>query len=99
MQQDSAQPHFSNEVPTWLNENFNEKWVGGSGPISSAMRFLDLMLLDVFLLKYIKTKIYKTKVNNIVDSKKGSEQEMKAIKKETLKDLFNSFVSKTQLLY
>ena len=27
-QQDGARAHFSKEVRTWLNENFNDKWIG-----------------------------------------------------------------------
>ena len=49
-QQDDTPPHFSKEVRAWLNEKFNGRWIGRSGPISWAPRSPDLTSLDFFFL-------------------------------------------------
>ena len=59
-QQDDTPPHFSNEVRAWLNEKFNGRWIGRSGPISWTPRSPDLTPLDFFfygdILKQKHTK-------------------------------------------
>ena len=61
-QQDGVPPHSSKEVRTWLNENFNARWVGRSGSISWATCSPGLMPLDFFFyrdtLKRNKSKRY-----------------------------------------
>ena len=93
-QQDGAPPHFSEEVRAWLNEKFNGRWIGRGGPISWAPRSPDLTPLDFFLWGYIKAKVYKTKVNDIADLKERIEQESKAIKNETLENVFDGIVTR-----
>ena len=48
-QQDGTSPHFSKEIRTWLNENFNGKWIGRSGPISWTPHSPDLTPFDFVL--------------------------------------------------
>ena len=50
--------------------------------------------LDFFLWEYIKTKVYKTKINDIADLKERIEQEIKAIKKEALGNVFDGIVKR-----
>ena len=66
-QQDGVLSYFSNEVRTWFNETFNEKWIGSSGLVSYAPRSPGLTPLNFFLWRYIKTKVDKTKINDIGD--------------------------------
>ena len=47
-----------------------------------------------FLWEYVKTKLYRTKINDIADLKDRTEQEIKAIKKETLENVFNGIVKR-----
>ena len=42
----------------------------------------------------MKTKVYKTKVNDIADLKERIEQEINAIKKETLENGFDDIVKR-----
>ena len=93
-QQDGASHYFSKKVRAWLNEKFNGRRIGRGGPISWAPHSPDLTLLDIFLWGYIKTKVYKTKINDIADLKERIEQEIKAIKKEILENIFDSIVKR-----
>ena len=43
---------------------------------------------------YVKTQVYKTKVNGIGDLKGRIEQEIKAIKKETLENVFSGIIKR-----
>lgn len=93
-QQDSAPAHFSKEVRECLNENFNDRWIGRGGPISWAPRSPDLTPLDFYLWGYIKSNVYKTKVEDICELKNRIEKEIKAIKKETLQNVFNDILKR-----
>ena len=48
-QQDGAPAHFAKTVRSWLNNKFNDRWVGRGGPISWALRSPDRSSLDFFL--------------------------------------------------
>ena len=48
-QQDGALAHLSKTVRGWLNDVFDERWIGRGGPISWAPRSPDLTPLDFFL--------------------------------------------------
>jgi len=96
-QQDGAPAHFSKEVREWLNENFNDRWIGRGGPISWAPRSPDLTPLDFYLWGYIKSNVYKTKVKDINELKNRIEKEIKAIKKETLQNVFNDILKRLKL--
>ena len=56
------------------------------------------MPLDFFLWKYIKTKVYKAKVNDIADLKERIEQEMKALQKETLENVVDSLLERSNFV-
>jgi hypothetical protein len=80
--------HFSKTVRAWLNKKFDDRWIGRGGPISWAPRSPDLTPLDFFLWGHIKTNIYKTKVDDIDDLKSRITDEIEAIKKDTLSNVF-----------
>ncbi len=87
-QQDGAPAHFSKTVRAWLNKKFDDRWIGRGGPISWAPRSPDLTPLDFFLWGHIKTNIYKTKVDDIDDLKSRITDEIEAIKRDTLSNVF-----------
>ena len=51
-------------------------------------------LIFFFLWGYIKTKVYKTTVNDTADLKERIEQGIKAIKNETLENVFDGIVKR-----
>ena len=59
-QQDGAPPHYALPVRNFLNQRFNDHWIGRGGPISWPARSPDLTKLDFFLWGYVKDKVYQT---------------------------------------
>ena len=88
-QQDGAPAHFSKQVRAWLSQKFNNRWIGRGGPISWAPRSPDLTPLDFFLWGHVKTQVYKRKVANIDELKARIIEEIRAIGKETLHNVFS----------
>jgi hypothetical protein len=80
--------HLRNTDRVWLNEKFNDHWIGRGEPISWAPRSPDLTPLGFFLWGHIKTNVYKTRVQDINDLKTRIIEEIEVIRKETLYDVF-----------
>ena len=87
-QQDGAPAYFAKTVRSWLNNKFNDRWVGRGGLISWAPRSLDLSPLDFFLWGYIRTNIYKTRIKDFNDLKTRITEEIQSIEKKTLHNVF-----------
>ncbi|KOC70312.1 hypothetical protein WH47_02815 [Habropoda laboriosa] len=49
---------------TWLNENFQNKWIGRGGPVSWPPRSPDFSSCDFFLWGYLKQIFYCTPVES-----------------------------------
>jgi hypothetical protein len=88
LQQDGASIHFSTGVRSWLNEKFEDRWIGRGGTISWAPRSPDMTPLDFFLWGHIKNNIYKTSIGDLDDLKCKITQEIRMIKQETLHNVF-----------
>lgn len=52
LQQDGAPPHFKTEVREYLNDHFNQKWIGRGGPVAWPPRSPDLTKMDFFMGVY-----------------------------------------------
>jgi hypothetical protein len=87
-QQDGASVHFAKAVRSWLNDKFDDRWIGRGGPIPWAPRSPDLTPLDFFLWGHIKTNIYKTRIKDLDDLKTRITQEIQLIEKKTLHNVF-----------
>lgn len=68
-QQDGAPPHYYLPVREFLNNQFDNRWIGRRGPIEWPARSPDLSPLDFFLWGYVKNEVYKTKPRNIEELK------------------------------
>lgn len=66
-QQDGAPAHFTRIVRDYLNEEFNNRWIGRRGTIEWPARSPDLTPMDFFLWGYIKNKIYVTSPQDLAD--------------------------------
>ena len=75
-------------VRSWLNDKFDDRWIGRRGSISWAPRSPDMTPLDFFLWGYIKSNIYNNNIKDLNDLKSKITQEIRAIEKETLKNVF-----------
>ena len=93
-QQNGTLAHFSKAVRTWLNKNFNDKWIGRRGPICWVPRSRNLTPLDFCLWGCIKSNVYKTKVEDICELKNRTEKEIKVIKRQTLQNVLNDILKR-----
>lgn len=66
-QQDGAPAHNSRVVVNYLNQQFDNRWIGTNGPVRWPPRSPDLTPLDFFYWAYIKEKVYKTQLLNLED--------------------------------
>lgn len=62
---DGAPAHFSVEAREFLNNTFNNRWIGRGGPQPWPPRSPDLNSLDFFLWGYLKGLVYTTPVNTV----------------------------------
>lgn len=59
-QHDGAPPHNGRDVMLYLNNGFQDKWIGVNGPVRWPPRSPDLTPVDNFLWGYIKTIVFRT---------------------------------------
>lgn len=52
-------------IHEYVDQVFQNKWIGQKGPLKTPPRSPDLNPLDYFLWGYLKSKIYKTKLANM----------------------------------
>ena len=57
-QHDGAPPHVGRNVVRWLNNKFNQRWIGRNGPIHWPARSPDLNPLDFYLWGHLKSIVY-----------------------------------------
>lgn len=67
---DGAPPHSTVEVRRYLNETFENRWIGRFGPIAWPPRSPDLSPNDFFLWGYLKSKVYNSvQIQNVEELK------------------------------
>jgi hypothetical protein len=60
-QQDGAPAHNAQQVTTFLQNRFQENWIGTNGPVRWPPRSPDISVLDFFLWGYIQHKVYRNR--------------------------------------
>lgn len=93
-QQDGAPPHWGLEVRAYLNEVFNDKWIGRSGPTAWPARSPDLTPLDFYLWGDIKERVYKRNPVSIDDLKRYITEEFSNITVPTIDFVFENMVKR-----
>lgn len=63
--QDGAPPHYHQDVRSWLNRRFRNKWLGRGGPYEWPARSPDLTPCDFFLWGWSKEEVYRTMPRNL----------------------------------
>ncbi|XP_036145999.1 uncharacterized protein LOC118646659 [Monomorium pharaonis] len=58
IQLDGAPPHYTRYVRDYLNETYNDRWIGRGGPVAWPARSPDLTSPDFFLWGYLKNVVY-----------------------------------------
>ena len=64
-QQDSAPPHNSRNVQTYLDSIYENRWMGTNGPIKWPPRSPDITPLDYFLWGWLKSQVYSATVEHL----------------------------------
>jgi hypothetical protein len=64
-QQDGAPPHYALTVRTWLNEQFEDRWIGRRGPLDWPPRSPDQTPMDFGVWGITKEKVYAHRVETI----------------------------------
>ncbi|EFN61939.1 hypothetical protein EAG_00101, partial [Camponotus floridanus] len=67
LQQDGAPPHYARIVRDFLNERFNNRWIGRGGPIAWPPRSPDLTSPDFYLWGYLKNTVYRNRPTTRAD--------------------------------
>jgi hypothetical protein len=90
---DGAPVHF------WLNEKYDNWWIGRVGSISWTPRSHDMTHLDFFLWGHIITNIYKTNLRDLDDLKNRISLKILVVKKETFHNVFLEVEKRLEFLY
>ena len=88
-QQDGAPCHYSLAVRQFLNDTFQNKWIGRCGPISWPPRSPDLTPLDYFLGGHVKTVFYASKPRSLEELRGRIERVIREINETQLENVFN----------
>ena len=96
-QQDGAPPHNTNLVRNFLNEAFENRWIGYRRPNAEIPRLAwpsrspDLTPLDYFLWGYLKGKVYATKPSNLEELRNRIVGQVNYITPEMRRNVLNNF--------
>ncbi|EZA50187.1 hypothetical protein X777_11515 [Ooceraea biroi] len=58
IQLDGASPYYEIIVRDYLDQEYNDRWIGRRGPVAWPPRFPDMTPPDFFLWGYIKNVVY-----------------------------------------
>lgn len=97
-QQDGASSHYYRKVKDWLNEHFEDRWMGRGGPIAWPARSPDLSPLDYWLWSYLKEHVYGKQLRNVAELRNAIEQEIGAISPIMIHNATLNVVKRAQLL-
>jgi hypothetical protein len=96
-QQDGAPPHWELNVRAFLNNSFNEKWIGRNGPIHWAARSPDLTPLDFYLWGKLKNEVYATPVNSLEHLKQKITDHLQLITQNELASVIENYKKRLSL--
>jgi DDE superfamily endonuclease len=100
--EDGAPYHsWSIEVRQWLNENFEDRWMGRGGrsdppPYSWPPYSPDLTPLDFFLWGYVKSKVYRTLPANLEELKERISRVFAEIPQEMIDRAIDAYQSRLE---
>ena len=95
-QQDGAPPHFARAVRNWLDDNFEERWIGRRGPTEWPPRSPDLTPCDFFLWGYLKSVVYKEKPTDLAHLRQKIEQTCRETPQEMIDRSLVEFKNRLQ---
>lgn len=93
-QQDGCPAHFGLDVKNFLNDAFQNRWIGRGGAINWPARSPDLAPCDFFLWGHLKSKIYKRRHPDINSLREEIVVECALINARQLTNVRNSFYNR-----
>lgn len=97
LQQDGAPAHYHGDVRNFLNEQFENQWIGRNGPVEWPARSPDLTSPDFYLWGYIKNLVYNNRPDNRAEMEQRIRDACQNIPREVLLNTVNSFRKRIQL--
>ena len=91
---DGAPPHWSTAVRNWLNDIFDQQWIGRGGPMSWPARSPDLTPCDFYLWGDLKRRVYSCKVTSITQLKQRIIAEIAMTSHEALQAAVSTHLAK-----
>jgi hypothetical protein len=67
LQMDGCPAHNARNVQSFLNENYQNRWIGRQGPVAWPARSPDMTPLDYFLWGTMKQRVYSTPIDSEAD--------------------------------
>lgn len=80
LQQDGAPPHNTRAVRDYLNEHFQQQWIGNNGAEEWPARSGDLSPLDFFLWGTVKNRVYENVPGNLQELRRNIENAFASIR-------------------
>lgn len=94
-QQDGAPPHRTNEVQSWLESKFGERFINKS---QWPPRSPDLNPCDFSLWGTLKSRVYNPRPTNLQQLKENVEREIEIFKKSNLFSIFSNLKKRLSLI-
>lgn len=96
-QQDGAPAHNSRQVIEYLDQKFQNQWIGTNGPIAWPARSPDLSPLDFFLWGYVKDNVYNNVHRDVEELKNNIEEVISNIDGRILRNVRSNLIKRVQL--
>lgn len=96
-QHDGAAPHFARVVRDWMNEHFQNQWIGRRGYIDWPPRSPDLTVPDFFLWGYLKDRVYGRNPVNLAELRTAITEEVEAISIDMIRKVCRSVPHRFQV--
>lgn len=90
-QQDGAAPHFARIVRAFLNEHYNNRWIGREGPVNWPACSPDLTSPDFYLWGYLKNTVFEQRPTTRADMQDRIRRACAAIPRQTLLNTVRHF--------
>jgi hypothetical protein len=97
--QDGAPPHWGLTVRAWLNDKFQQRWMGrGSPNMPWPPRSPDVTPCDYFLWGFIKSRVYAIQSTDIPALQQNIREAYRLVTPQMLNDVFTNYEQRLQRL-
>ncbi|GBM91195.1 hypothetical protein AVEN_184531-1 [Araneus ventricosus] len=97
-QQDGAPPHWDSLVRDFLDEIFQDRWIGRDGPTPWLPRSPDITLLDFSFFNYIKDRAFATPIVDVEELKARIQAAVCTVTEDMLKNTWRELEYRRDIL-